>query len=77
MPRGIIISDLPGLYDTTLWLESYGVFIAVMLREYQAMHEFKENEAEYAVYAVEALLKREPRSSHPGDNRSWKYERKL
>ncbi|KAF9641746.1 hypothetical protein BFW01_g1729 [Lasiodiplodia theobromae] len=69
--------SLPGLENTTVWLEGDADFIETVLHEYQTMRDLEENEAEHAAYAIEALLKREPRSQYLGDDRPWKPERKI
>ncbi|EKG09384.1 hypothetical protein MPH_13590 [Macrophomina phaseolina MS6] len=69
--------SLPGLKDTTVWLEGDEAFIDKVLREYRAMRELEENEAEYAAYAMEALLRREPRGPCLADSRPWWCVRKI
>ncbi|KKY17667.1 hypothetical protein UCDDS831_g06258 [Diplodia seriata] len=66
-----------GLGETTIWLEGNADFVETVLQEYETMGYLKKNEAEHAAYAIEALLKREPRSKALGNNRPWKPERKI
>ncbi|KAL9612569.1 MAG: hypothetical protein Q9167_002819 [Letrouitia subvulpina] len=54
-------TELAGLGKSTLWLETNATFIKRVNREYAFMERYQLCEAEYASYAKETLLRREPR----------------
>lgn len=53
--------DLDGLEKSTIWLDADPAFIENVNREYKFMDRYHLCEAEYASFAKENLLKREPR----------------
>lgn len=69
--------NLPGLSETTLWLDGNESFLADVVREYDSMSEYGVNEAEYAVFAMEKLLKREIRNPRLLETRHWMAERMI
>jgi hypothetical protein len=69
--------NLLGLSKTTLWLDTNESFLIDIVREYQSMKEYNLNEAEYAMYASENLLKREIRNTRLPKTRRWMAERMI
>lgn len=67
--------NLSGLSETTLWLDGNESFLADVVREYDSMREYELNEAEYAMFAMENLLKREVRNPRLPETRHWMAER--
>ncbi len=67
--------NLSGLSETTLWLDGTESFLADVVREYDSMREYGVNEAEYAMFAMEHLLKREVRNPRLPETRHWMAER--
>ncbi len=54
-------TELDGLEDAMIWLHTDDEFIEDVQREYRFMNDYNLCEAEYASFAKETLLKREPR----------------
>ncbi|KAL9123904.1 MAG: hypothetical protein Q9217_006711 [Psora testacea] len=55
--------ELEGLKESTLWLNTDPLFIENVNKEYKFMNHYQLCEAEYASFAKENLLKREPREA--------------
>jgi hypothetical protein len=68
---------LPGLSESTLWLDANELFLADIVREYDSMIQHGLNEAEYATYAIESLLKREVRNPRLPETRHLLAERMI
>lgn len=63
--------------DTFVWLDVDDEAAEAILREYKYMKHHSLCEAEFATYAKETLLKRDPRSLEPIENRVWRTERMI
>ena len=67
--------DLEGCQHTEVWLTADEQFIRDVNREYTYMRYEGLCEAEFATYAKETLLRRDPRVLDPGEDREWRTER--
>lgn len=68
---------LEGAQDTSVWLEADDEFVEEIVREYVCMKLGSLCEAEYATYAKETLLKRDPRYTEREESRRWMTERMI
>ena len=67
-----------GAVDSSVWLETDDTaFVYAVTRKYTTMEDAGLNEAEFASYAKETLLKRDPRASQMTQARRWQTERML
>jgi len=65
---------------SAVWLEDEGVFVADIMREYECMSQDQMCEAEFASYALQTILKLDPRipfSQQVEEGRYWKTERRI
>ena len=75
-PRVEYYKSLVNCQHTSVWLD-VGSFADDVVREYRFMVADQMCEAEFASYAKETLLKRDPRSLEPNPERPWLTERML
>lgn len=72
-----ILPQPPGLSETTLWLDGNESFLTNIVRGYDSLKEDEVNEAEYAMFAMENLLKSEVRNPRLPETRRWMAERMI
>jgi hypothetical protein len=66
--------------NSAVWLQDEGVFVTDIMREYECMSQDQMCEAEFASYALQTILKLDPRipfSQQAEEGRYWKTERRI